>query len=76
MAREGKVHIRVADDAGGFSAQRLHEPFELFKTTREEGLGLGLVISQRLMQAQEGTLSLANSATGAEVTLCLSEEPA
>lgn len=70
------VSLRIRDQAGGFSAERLHQPFTPFRSTRPEGLGLGLLICQRLMQAQGGTLTLANTATGAEINLTLPAENA
>lgn len=70
-ARGGAIVIRVRDAAGGFSPERLREPFAPFRSTRAGGLGMGLLICQRLMQAQGGRLELANADGGAEVSLSL-----
>ncbi|MCS4505968.1 PhnD/SsuA/transferrin family substrate-binding protein [Arhodomonas aquaeolei] len=63
--------VRVRDAAGGFPAAHLDEPFVGFRSTRPEGLGMGLLICRRLMIAQGGTIALANRDGGAEITLRL-----
>ncbi|WP_051088206.1 PhnD/SsuA/transferrin family substrate-binding protein [Arhodomonas aquaeolei] len=63
--------IRVRDAAGGFPAAHLDEPFVGFRSTRPEGLGMGLLICRRLMTAQGGAIALANRDDGAEITLRL-----
>lgn len=68
---EAQVVIRVRDESGGFSSERLREPFVPFRSTRRGGLGVGLLICQRLMLAQGGQLHLANAGAGAEVSLSL-----
>lgn len=70
------VSIYVRDEAGGFSSERLRQPFTPFRSTRPEGLGLGLLICQRLMQAQGGNLTLTNTPVGAEIHLSLPAEEA
>lgn len=67
------VVIRVVDAAGGYSDERLREPFVPFRSTHHGGLGMGLLICQRLMQAQGGQLHLANAGPGAEASLRLRE---
>lgn len=66
-----EVVIRVQDEGGGFSTERLRAPFMPFRSTRPGGLGMGLLICQRLVQSLGGQLKLANTATGAEVSLSL-----
>lgn len=73
-AEAERVWIHVRDQAGGFSPERLREPFAPFRSSRPDGLGLGLMICQRLLREQGGTLELANRAGGAEVTLSLPAE--
>lgn len=64
----------LEDDAGGLSAEQLVQPFVPFRSTKSEGLGLGLVICQRLLRSQQGELTLENYAVspqrqGLRVTL-------
>lgn len=71
------VKMILKDNAGGFSVERLANPFEPLTSTRSDGLGLGLSICRRLMQRQGGSLSIANHAAGGAkvlMTLPLYEE--
>lgn len=66
--------ITIADNAGGFSQEQLDFPFVPFRTNKEQGLGLGLVICERLMRVIGGSLLLENRSdgiAGAVVTLKL-----
>lgn len=70
----GDTTIRLRDEAGGFPADRLEQPFEPLRSSRAEGLGMGLLICQRLMAAQHGAMELRNTERGAEVLLRLPGE--
>ncbi len=71
-ADTAQVTITVADNAGGFDTERLSQPFTPLDSSRAEGLGLGLVISRRLMQRQRGSIEIGNHARGgAEIRLTL-----
>ncbi|UNH25193.1 tetrathionate respiration histidine kinase TtrS [Moellerella wisconsensis] len=50
----------LQDDAGGMSDQQLHRGIIPFSTTKQDGLGLGLVICQRLIRSQGGDIRLEN----------------
>ncbi|WP_145517545.1 tetrathionate respiration histidine kinase TtrS [Yersinia mollaretii] len=68
------------DDAGGLTAEQLSQPFAPFRSTKSDGLGLGLVICQRLIRSQSGDLTLrnqlaANGKMGLQVTLTLPLNP-
>lgn len=66
--------ITITDDAGGFSREQLDFPFVPFRTNKDKGLGLGLVICERLMRVIGGSLLLDNRSdgvAGAIVTLKL-----
>lgn len=68
----------VQDNGGGMDETQLIQPFSPFRSTRAEGLGLGLVICQRLMRSQGGDIHMENC-TGPDeqpglcVTLIFSE---
>lgn len=52
--------LMVEDDGGGLSTEQLTLPFVPFRSSKQEGLGLGLVICQRLLKNQGGELTLEN----------------
>ena len=56
------VFITVADTGSGMSAQTLKKVFEPFYTTKGQGgTGLGLWISQEIVQRHQGTLKVRSS---------------
>lgn len=70
----------LQDDAGGLTAEQLNQPLTPFRSTKSDGLGLGLVICQRLICRQGGNLALlnhmaANDKIGLRVTLTLPLNP-
>jgi two-component system C4-dicarboxylate transport sensor histidine kinase DctB len=62
----GRCVLRVSDTGGGMDDATLHRVFEPFFTTKPagEGLGLGLVISQNIVQEYGGTLRVQQDAEG------------
>ena len=69
------VVIAVADQGGGFSPDAIARAFEAFYTTKEarSGMGMGLAITKRIIEAHDGTISIANNepGPGASVTIVL-----
>ncbi len=59
------VRVEVADTAGGVSEQIAKNLFTPFFTSKEDGIGLGLAISQTIIAAHGGTLSFRNNDAGA-----------
>lgn len=55
-----RLLIVIKDDAGGMSHSQLEQPFSPFQTTKTEGLGLGLVICQRLLNSQGADIHIEN----------------
>ena len=71
--------LAVADRGPGITPDLLERLFEAFYTTKKSGTGLGLPIVKRLMDLQQGTVSLRprdGGGTIAELTIPLARQPA
>jgi signal transduction histidine kinase len=61
-----EVVIAVGDSGPGLEPQSLDRLFDAFYTTKPHGLGLGLAISRRIIEAYGGRLwATANNRRGA-----------
>ncbi|HSX56614.1 MAG TPA: PAS domain S-box protein [Sphingomonas sp.] len=58
------VLIRLLDNGPGFPNSIIGRPFDTFMSTRANGLGLGLSICRRIVEAHGGTVTLSNRAEG------------
>jgi len=58
------VFVDVADRGPGISSSDLERVFESFYSTKPKGLGIGLVICRRLIEAHGGTLHAAHNPGG------------
>lgn len=54
--RDGDVEFRIEDTGPGFDSQVLDKVFDTFFSTKEDGMGLGLSISQSIIEAHGGRL--------------------
>lgn len=64
--------LSVRDDGPGFTADQLSSPTVNFRTSKEQGSGLGLYTSERLIAANSGKLVFENNETlGASVSILL-----
>lgn len=64
------VQLRITDGGTGLSEQALQQVFIPFFTTRDEGLGLGMALTETLVQRLSGTITVENIAgQGARFTL-------
>ncbi len=59
---EGTLYIRIEDDGCGIS--ETEKIFDPFFTTKASGTGLGLSVSQKIVEQHNGTLSLLTSQPG------------
>jgi signal transduction histidine kinase len=55
---DGYVEVRVADTGCGFTIDQQARLFETFFTTKDDGLGMGMSISRRIVEEYRGTLEL------------------
>jgi two-component system sensor kinase FixL len=55
------VEVTVTDQGPGFSKENLAKLFKPFFTTKKKGMGMGLAICQRIIQAHGGHLSAENN---------------
>ena len=69
------VTIEVQDNGNGFSAEAARKVPAPFYTTRNVGLGLGLAVSQKIIETHHGKLEIVPSPSGI-VRVSLPAEPA
>ena len=69
---DGGVEVRVRDNGPGLPVDDVQQLFEAFFTTKERSLGMGLSISQKIVEAQGGALwGAANREGGATFSFTL-----
>ncbi len=59
-----RLRLSIRDNGPGISEEHLKRIFDPFFTTKESGLGLGLSISQHIVESMGGTLTARNSERG------------
>jgi len=59
--RNREIHIVVADNGHGIPAEHIDQIFEPFFTTKKVGTGLGLALSKRIVERNQGRISLRSS---------------
>ncbi|WP_339221483.1 ATP-binding protein [Paenibacillus sp. FSL H8-0332] len=77
--QDDSVVIVITDEGGGVPEEMLPKLGEPFFTNKESGTGLGLMVSQRIIQAHKGSLEIRSEyGRGAQVIIKLPEakEPA
>ena len=64
------VQVKITDHGPGFSPEAKTALFTPFFTTKTNGVGLGLAITQRLVEAHDGEIQLSQpTARGATIIL-------
>lgn len=69
---EAAVEVRIADTGSGMTAEQLKQVFELFFTTKPDGVGLGMANAKKIVKAHGGKVNLESvPGTGTTVTITL-----
>ncbi|MEF2968961.1 PAS domain S-box protein [Paenibacillus sp. M1] len=69
---EREAVIRVIDAGEGIAKERLEKLGEPFYTNKEKGTGLGLMVTQRIIEGHKGSLSIESElGVGTSVTIVL-----
>ena len=63
--------VTFCDEGAGFSDEALERWGELFFSTKEGGMGIGLSVAAEIVRAHGGELRVANRESGAEVSVNL-----
>jgi signal transduction histidine kinase len=67
-----KVKVTISDEGIGIPTERLNKIGEPFYTLKEKGMGLGLTISQKIIQQHHGILELkSEEGVGTDVLVIL-----
>jgi signal transduction histidine kinase len=61
MVKNGEVQVSLSDCGTGISPGKLKHLFEPFFTTKPDGMGMGLAISQSIIEAHGGKIWAANN---------------
>lgn len=65
--------ITIEDTGCGISDQQLEQLFMPFQSSKESGLGLGMVICRRIIEAHEGTITVEQLQQGCRLSITLSK---
>ena len=65
------VCVEVADNGPGVTAEQRASMFEPFFTTKPGGMGLGLALVRRIVEAHGGTVEAVDAAGGAVIRVTL-----
>lgn len=59
--KSGKLHIQIKDQGVGIPHTLIDKIGQPFFTSKENGTGLGLIITQRIIEAHHGTFHISNN---------------
>lgn len=62
--KDGRAVVEILDNGAGFSAEALERARDLFYTTRESSLGLGIPFARKIVEGFGGNLELENRPEG------------
>ena len=68
---DNDLEIKVIDNGPGFKKEQITANFSTINSTKETGTGLGLYTSERIITANQGSISYQNQTDGGAV-VCVS----
>jgi two-component system sensor kinase FixL len=77
MPSENTIAVDVADTGPGIAEDIQQQLFQPFVTSKPGGMGIGLAISKRIIEAHDGEISVSRNANGGATfrfTLPVSDE--
>jgi signal transduction histidine kinase len=71
-ASRDSLEIKISDSGAGIAPDQMEKIFNYYYTTKEKGVGLGLPIAHRIIEAHQGQLKVESQlGAGTEVTVVL-----
>lgn len=61
---EGQTRVVISDSGSGFNEAILKNGFELFKTSKPNGMGVGMWLSRAIMENHNGSINATNNLGG------------
>ena len=61
---DGMIKIEINDNGPGIKPDEIDKIFQPFFTTRRDGMGMGLALSRRIIEAHSGSIKVENQPTG------------
>jgi signal transduction histidine kinase len=68
------LSLWVSDNGPGLTVEQRRKIFDPFYTTRSSGVGLGMAIVRRIVEAHEGQIIVGSGGPGAEFRISLPRE--
>jgi signal transduction histidine kinase len=73
--QKDRVEVTISDSGSGIAPEQMEKIFNYYYTTKEKGVGLGLPIAHRIIEAHEGQLKIESRVgVGTKVTVMLPVE--
>ena len=73
--RKNHVFVSISDSGSGISPEQMEKVFNYYYTTKEKGVGLGLPLAHRIIEAHGGQLKIESRiGSGTTVTITLPTE--
>ena len=61
---EGKIEITISDNGKGFDPEYIDHVFDIYYTTKDDGVGIGLWICRQIVEKHGGSISVSNRDRG------------
>ncbi|RIW35097.1 PAS domain-containing protein [Bacillus salacetis] len=71
LKRNSYIEIKFKDNGYGIKASMIPHVFDPFFTTKDDGTGLGLSVSKKIIENHEGDMTVSSDSSGTEFTIML-----